>query len=1321
MSVKLESIDAGPAAPTARLNPTAPQFAYKPTSRTLPPAPTTVSGPTPKTLPVVATASVKYESKVTYEASNPEAQAKMDAMGSYQSYKEWVDATIEDYLQPDGTIDLMGFYKASDRLTLLQTGFSADDVTQVENIVTIQTKLAPYTDSKGMVDLVAAINTGKMLVEDLKAVGFDPAEVDKAQTSARAMRVLAGENYHALNCINPDGTVDVVKAAGAGLRQELEVFGVSPAEFRNAQVLSQFRVGDSNQYDFPSAVAWLAQAKPGEVQVSPTPREVADAFGYTENQVKIMVRLEQKYKTPDGYNIAAAVDDPLIGSQSSADFQIVYDSFGKEAVDAAIAQARLLNTMGNLTYDEALKAGVISSADLVTLGAFKTDVEAKKYQTLVQTLSKIQGTKYESPEGFDLVGIIRDKALAPGEVQLLFGPKAGDETVNVTLENGETVTLAQQKKDILAQSRAIAHTKQVSPPKGLAQSLWWGVTPWKEEQGESYLDYVTDAEGNKHYLKGVVAGELIAAQTVGPFLLALVPGGIAGTGAAIGGRAAATGVTLSRIAGAGMSLGFAGMGAYGFYETGTHWKEMSDAQIGFNLSMSALAMLPALGLGRKIITRAGMSEYQIKAKAVKQALGEPIPEPKRPSRQVLLGERSTGGKLTGKVATTPVKLKQMRLSFVRDLFKGQDSVSLGQAFRNMENGLGRRSYKVAVRTFGRNVADQLDLLYRTQNALLDAHIARYDALGRFKGLSEKMASVDRRIARVGKVASKYKIEALDKQIAELGYKLNMLDDSLQTQLRRGKGPDILKKFGIGQESAIEPQRLSVKEFGKRDLALSIKNLADAITGENGGNLTKLWGDVVKARANLKFAQASGHPAPDLLLDLVHKESLYNAAKVGNVAKLQAMYQDINGILDTAYESKRFKTAKMPSREEVSALISVLEREGKTPAEIMEIVAKTRKLSPSRYAFLPNGTRISETQLARLELVARDVGKQLAQMLEAEVKTGEPLTGKILEARGDDVFFEAPKERQTLVWENGKYKGQTVKVVGEPSFGAEVIRTAGEPQVAGRGRGGTITMEPPTETSTSTSLVNLAKLKAQSKPVFAYAPGAGLGVVTNPRIETEIRTTVHGAVINLVSPSERLATENVLMNAISTGLQLEGANRVEMSNAIENALQQELATSTELSTKLQLKLETKLKTLVRTAVKIAVKIKSNPRIFPPILPPKPGVTKGTEKEQDIPSSAAGWKQGAFYWHIWPDGDKLAKRATLQPVEGISYKEGIGSAYDTLRKTHEGKLPKLMAMDMGIMDVYVSGEGETPKMRVRQDLYRRTRLGYVEGNPSMSRMK
>jgi hypothetical protein len=278
----------------------------------------------------------------------------------------------------------------------------------------------------------------------------------------------------------------------------------------------------------------------------------------------------------------------------------------------------------------------------------------------------------------------------------------------------------------------------------------------------------------------------------------------------------------------------------------------------------------------------------------------------------------------------------------------------------------------------------------------------------------------------------------------------------------------------------------------------------------------------------------------------------------------------------------------------------------------------------------------------------------------------------------------------------------------------------EPLTTG-GRGGVAVAEPPTETSTGTSMQRLAEIKRIHKPVIAYAPSAGFGTIMSPEISTEIRPAVHGAVIHLVNPSEVPQTERLLMNAVSIGMQqkVAGANQVEMANAIENALQQDLEQITE--TKLQTELERKIKTLTKVAVKIAVKVKVTPRFFPPILPPKPGATKGAENEQAIPSSAAGWKQGAFYWHIWPDGDKLAKRATLQPVEGISYKEGIGSAYDTLRKTHEGKLPKLMAMDMGIMDVYVSGEGETPKMRVRQDLHRRTRLGYVEGNPSMSRMK
>lgn len=1076
---------------------------------------------------------------------------------------------------------------------------------------------------------------------------------------------------------------------------------VGPANWTAAGVAA----GQLMSYNVAGGMSKLA----ADVQAGLTTIKTASQnLGVSEAQLSTLVLLETKYKTGDGYRLAEALTDPLVKKHETE----LIDLFGADVVADAKRVAVILERIGDKEIKDVVQSGQVSAEDLVLLQAFSDLNGAERYVEIVQTLSKVEGTKYEDAEGFDLVGIIQDKKLSPGEVQLVFGPQPED-----------SAEVSSDKAKVLAQAREIAHAN-IKTPAGLSQSIWWGITPWKEERGRSFNTYVLDADGNKNYLKAVAAGELIAAQTIGPFLLALVPGGIVGTGAAIGGRAVATAATLSRVASAGISVGFAGMGAYGAYETVQHWNEMSLAQQTFNLTMSFLAMLPMLHGGYRAVNNARVGTYRLNAKAIKAALAEPIPSAKRPALNVK-GQRAIGGKVKGE----SVQLTKMRTQFLRDMFRGQNTVTLGEAFRNLENGLGRRSYRIASQTFGKAVAQELDKLYRTYNELLDAYVERgvikanmaKRGKSYLRALGEgDVGAVDQLIGKVRLKqlrGASQRLSALDTKIRTLSERLNAMDDALQEKFRK---PSIFREIGKGEETSIDPQRLSPRTFGKRDMAASVKALGEAITGESKINLEALAGEIKSLNERIAFYAKQGKPVADLLREVDEKTALYQSAKMGNIAKMRAMYEELMEVLDTIYEGKMPQGA-VSSKMELWPLIEEMKAKGLSTEAIMKELSKRKVITPSRYAFLKNGVRITEPQIARLIVVAQDMGKQLVQVLEHEVKRSEPLTGKILETRGEGSWLQPPKTRQVLVWKGGKYQSATSPLKGQGEYARVVERQAVKPMSGSGGSGRVGGVLAPTETAPSTSLLNLTRLKPKQAPVFAYSPGAGLGVIRSPEFEKRVKPLVYDDVKRMVNPGEINQTANLLMNAVEVGMRMELASApvVERANAIETALVQELATSPALSTELKLKLQTKLKVLVKTAIKVATKVKPKPKWFPPILPPQKGATT-SEAELEIPPGAAGWKQGAVYWHIWPENNELKKKATRKPVEGIPYKEGIGSAYASLRKTH-GELPKLMGMDMGIMDVYIQGDQREPKMKVRQDLQRRTRLNLVEGNPSISRMK
>lgn len=110
------------------------------------------------------------------------------------------------------------------------------------------------------------------------------------------------------------------------------------------------------------------------------------------------------------------------------------------------------------------------------------------------------------------------------------------------------------------------------------------------------------------------------------------------------------------------------------------------------------------------------------------------------------------------------------------------------------------------------------------------------------------------------------------------------------------------------------------------------------------------------------------------------------------------------------------------------------------------------------------------------------------------------------------------------------------------------------------------------------------------------------------------------------------------------------------------------------------------------------------------------TKVTEKQLE---GAVAWKQGMFYRMHYPPFGAEDKLVTREPIPGVRYEEGIGSAAKSA-VTLYGEIPQNIRLDMGIVDIDIGRAERTgqPKLRFKADPKQKTRYsGYVKDQSSI----
>jgi len=168
---------------------------------------------------------------------------------------------------------------------------------------------------------------------------------------------------------------------------------------------------------------------------------------------------------------------------------------------------------------------------------------------------------------------------------------------------------------------------------------------------------------------------------------------------------------------------------------------------------------------------------------------------------------------------------------------------------------------------------------------------------------------------------------------------------------------------------------------------------------------------------------------------------------------------------------------------------------------------------------------------------------------------------------------------------------------------------------------------------------------------------------------------------------------------------EGATLVETKAVTKIVVDELVKTITVPATKTIVK--TKINEIIDVVIKQISKIKPHSKPGKFFKLPKIKLPDGTEHQmtEEEFASAVGWKQGIMYIMIYKPYKQNNITFTRKSIAGISYMEGARSAYESIRKLKDGKLPAKVKIDLGIMDVIIetkkAGRGK-PKLKFKRDV-------------------
>ncbi len=264
----------------------------------------------------------------------------------------------------------------------------------------------------------------------------------------------------------------------------------------------------------------------------------------------------------------------------------------------------------------------------------------------------------------------------------------------------------------------------------------------------------------------------------------------------------------------------------------------------------------------------------------------------------------------------------------------------------------------------------------------------------------------------------------------------------------------------------------------------------------------------------------------------------------------------------------------------------------------------------------------------------------------------------------------------------------------------------------------------------TNTIANANAKAQTQILAAVSPAIAQAIrqAIDVRASVATKTNSIAKAQTLAMSEVATATKAMAEAAAETATKAQAITKTITSTATEAATKAmaEEATATQVKQAVVETVDTLVKQITEPAVKTVVKakvseivdaivkqipiVKPPPKIKPPPkvwIPPIITLPDGTEKKmtEEEFASAVGWKQGFMYIMIFKPYKQNNVTFTRKPIPGIPYKVGARSAYESIRKLKDGKLPAKVKIDLGIMDVIVetekAGRGK-PKIRFKRDI-------------------
>lgn len=208
------------------------------------------------------------------------------------------------------------------------------------------------------------------------------------------------------------------------------------------------------------------------------------------------------------------------------------------------------------------------------------------------------------------------------------------------------------------------------------------------------------------------------------------------------------------------------------------------------------------------------------------------------------------------------------------------------------------------------------------------------------------------------------------------------------------------------------------------------------------------------------------------------------------------------------------------------------------------------------------------------------------------------------------------------------------------------------------------------------------------------------------------------------------TKGTAKTAVETEAQADAVAQAQTQT--QTKAQVKTITATQVQTRTATKTQTATRTAVKTAVRTATRTAtrsvpisrtatatrtatrtrspSRPPIIPPMLPPDEKLEKLTKEQR---KGIIGWKQGFMYKIIYPPYEQVDVINSADPLPGIQYHTGLGSAVKSL-VAMRGEIPQHIARDMGIVDInfFRTRNPRKPKMIFTPDKEQQTMQGVAK---------